>query len=101
MTLIKAIFTFVSYTCQKVIILIFKNQYLNFMTTKDLDKLKSKLPKKYRIILWRRLNKYSLSAISSVLRGDYNNNEIIDAAIQLAEEHQNELTQYSEKIKSL
>lgn len=71
------------------------------MTSRDLVKLKSKLPKKYRIILYSRLNKYSLSAISSVLRGDYNNNEILDAAIQLAKEYQNELEQYSKKIELL
>lgn len=71
------------------------------MTTKDLDKLKSKLPKRYRIILWKRLNTYSLSAISAVLRGDYSNNEIISAAVQLAEEHQNELSECAKKIENL
>jgi hypothetical protein len=71
------------------------------MTRSEYDKLKSKLPKKYRLILWKRLDKYSLSAISSVLRGDYINNEIIDAAIQLAEEYQNELQEHSKKIEQL
>jgi hypothetical protein len=71
------------------------------MKTRELDKLKSKLPKKYRDILWKRLNKYSVSSINAVLRGDYDNIEIIDAAIQLAEEHQAELRGRSEKISSL
>lgn len=71
------------------------------MKTKELEKLKSKLPKKYRETLWQRLNKYSISSINAVLRGDYNNIEIIDAAIQLAEEHQNALKSRSEKINSL
>ncbi len=71
------------------------------MKTRELDKLKGKLPKKYRDILWKRLNKYSISSINAVLRGDFDNVEIIDAAIQLAEEHQNELKARSEKINSL
>ncbi len=71
------------------------------MTRSEYDKLKLKLPKRYRLILRKRLNKYSLSAISSVLRGAYVNNEIIDAAIQLAEEYQNELQKYSKKIEQL
>jgi hypothetical protein len=71
------------------------------MKTKELDKLKKKLPKRFRMILWTRLNKYSLSSIDAVLRGDRNNDEIIDAAINLAEEHQNELKSRLEKINSL
>ena len=71
------------------------------MKTRELDKLKSKLPKKYREILWQKLNKYSISSINAVLRGDYDNAEIIDAAILLAEEHQNDLKIRSEKINSL
>jgi hypothetical protein len=71
------------------------------MKTKELDKLKKKLPKKWRLLLWTRLNKYSISTINQVLRGDFNNTEIIDAAIQLAEEHQTELKSRSEKISGL
>jgi nitrous oxidase accessory protein NosD len=71
------------------------------MTTRDLDKLKKKLPKGYSIMLWKRLNKYSVSAINRVLRGDYQNNIIIDEAIRLAEEHQAELKGRSEKISLL
>jgi hypothetical protein len=71
------------------------------MKTRELDKLRKKLPKRFRIILWKRLNKYSLSAINQVLTGVYDNTEIIDAAILLAEEHQNDLKSRSEKINSL
>jgi hypothetical protein len=70
------------------------------MKTKELDKLKKKLPRGYRIELWKRTG-CSLAAIDSVLRGDYNNAVIIDAAILLAEEHQNDLKSRSEKINSL
>ena len=71
------------------------------MTTRELEKLKSKLPKKFRIELWRRLNVVSLSAIDKVLRGDYHNELIINAAIQLAEEYQASQREAKEKINSL
>jgi hypothetical protein len=71
------------------------------MKTKELDKLKDKLPKNYVDTLWKRLNRYSTSTIRAVLRGDFNNTEILDASIRLAEEHQNELKSRSEKISSL
>jgi hypothetical protein len=70
------------------------------MKTRELDKLKSKLPRGWRIELWKRTGS-SLSAIDAVMRGDYNNTIIIDAAILLAEEHQNDLKARSEKIDSL
>jgi hypothetical protein len=70
------------------------------MTSRELDKLKSKLPRGYRMELWKRTT-CSIAAIDSVLRGDYNNTAIIDAAILLAEEYQNELKSRSEKINSL
>jgi DNA replication protein DnaD len=71
------------------------------MRTKELEKLKSKLPRKWRTELWRRLGKYSISAINQVMRGDYNNDEIIDAALGLAEEHQATLKARKEKLSSL
>jgi hypothetical protein len=71
------------------------------MTTRDLDKLKSKLPKKYRIELWKKLNNVSLSAIDKVLRGDYQNELILNAAIQMAEEYQANQKDLKEKINSL
>lgn len=71
------------------------------MTTSELEKLRSKLPKHYRMILWRRLNRYSLSDIKNALKGNLINNEILDAAIQLAEEYQNEINSRSVKIENL
>jgi hypothetical protein len=71
------------------------------MTTRDLDKLKSKLPKRYRIILWKKLNTVSISAIDKVLRGDYENDLILNAAILLAEEYQASQKELKEKINSL
>jgi hypothetical protein len=71
------------------------------MTTRELDKLKSKLPLKYMEELTRRLSDHSISAIRAVLRGDYYNKVIIDEAIALAEEHQNELKMQKEKISQL
>jgi hypothetical protein len=71
------------------------------MTTRDLDKLKSRLPKRYRIILWKKLNNVSISAIDKVLRGDYENDLILNAAILLAEEYQADQKELKEKINSL
>jgi hypothetical protein len=59
------------------------------------------MPRGWAVELWKRLNRYSLASIRAVLRGDFNNDEIIDAAIALAEEYQNELTARKEKINSL
>jgi hypothetical protein len=106
LTLIKYCFTFGSYSYEKVIILFYTKQYLLSMTQEELSKLKSKLPSKYLVTLQKRLNqkrirKYSLSAISQVLSGTYNNYEIIDAAIKLAEEYKEELRLRAEKIQSL
>lgn len=70
------------------------------MKSKELDKLKSKLPRGYRLELWHRTG-CSIAAIDSVLRGDYSNTVIIDAAILLAEEYQNDLKSRSEKINQL
>jgi hypothetical protein len=71
------------------------------LTNNDLERLKEKLPPKYLMELTRRLSNHSISAIRSVLRGDYFNNEIIDAAIELAEEHQNGIKARKEKISNL
>jgi len=70
------------------------------MNTEDLEKLKKKLPRGYRQMLIERTG-YSLPAIDSVLRGDYMNERILDAAIKLAQEHQEKLKNYSEKINSI
>jgi hypothetical protein len=71
------------------------------LKTRELEKLRSKLPPHSYEILWKRLNKPSIPTIKAVLRGNFNNDQIIDAAIQLAQEYQNELKERQEKISSL
>lgn len=71
------------------------------LKTRELDKLRSKLPSHYDDILWKRLNKYSTHTIKAVLRGNFNNDLIIAAAIQLAEEYQASQKELKEKINSL
>lgn len=72
------------------------------MKTRELDKLKNKLPKnKYRMMLWKRLSNVSLEDIDKVLRGDSNNDDILKAAIELAEEYQIKKKMTKEKINSL
>jgi hypothetical protein len=77
------------------------------MKSKELDKLKSRLPNNWRITLWKRLNdrkdgnKFSLSAIYRVMRGDYENFEIINAALELAEEVQRERDIQKQRISEL
>ena len=71
------------------------------MTTRELEKLRDKLPPKFADELHRRLSNQTISNIRAVLRGSHNNDEIIDAAIALAEEHQNNIKARSEKIRQL
>jgi hypothetical protein len=71
------------------------------MTTRELDKLKKNLPRKYRTILWQRIGNVSISAIDKVMRGDYNNDVIIEAAIKLARETQARSKRLKEEVKSL
>ena len=96
----KYVCIFVLVKHEKYTILKNTKQYLLSMTTRELDKLKSKMPRKYRMELWKRTN-CSIAAIDAVLRGDYKNDIIIEAAIILAEEHQNKIRMLSEKIDSL
>jgi hypothetical protein len=71
------------------------------MTTRELDKLKSKLPRGFRMILRKRIGNVSISAIDKVMRGDYNNDIIIEAAINLAQETQARSQRLKEEVKSL
>lgn len=70
------------------------------MTKKELKKLKSKLPRGYVKML---VNETGLSSatISRVLRGDYFNQKVIDAAIKLAAETKSIVDCQQNKIKSL
>lgn len=71
------------------------------MTTRELEKLRKKMPSGWNTLLWKRLNNHSFSAIYRVLNGDYNNDEIIDAALELAEEHQAHIKARKDKLDSL
>jgi hypothetical protein len=71
------------------------------MTIKELKKLKRKLPRGWREELRNRLPNHSASAIHHVMHGSYNNDEIIDCAIKLAEEYKASLLAREERLKSL
>ncbi len=73
-----------------------------YMTLKELRKLKKRMPRGWRAEMLKRLNdRHSKSAIDAVMRGDYNNDEIIDTAIQLAEENKAKVIARKEKLSSL
>jgi hypothetical protein len=75
------------------------------MKTRDLEKLKSKLPKRWTMILWQRLNIYSIKDIKNALNGDFkgdsSDNIIIEAAVRLAQETEAKNRILKEKINSL
>lgn len=75
-----------------------QDQYI--MTGTELKKLKAKLPRGYRKTL-REETKFSFATIDLVLKGNHYNQKIIDAAICLAQKHQQSLKEKSEKISSL
>jgi hypothetical protein len=71
------------------------------MTTRELSKLKKKLPRGWREEMKKRLPNNSKSAIHQVMSGSYNNDKIIDCAIQLAQEYQESIKARKEKLDSL
>lgn len=71
------------------------------MNSKELAKLKKKLPRGWREEMKKRLPEHSKSAIHQVMHGSYNNDEIIDCAIQLAQEYQASIKARKEKLSSL
>ena len=71
------------------------------LTSRQLEKLKSRLPRGYRMILWSTIGNVSMSTIDAVMRGDFFNQAIIDAAIELAEKTQQAMIERSEKISNL
>lgn len=71
------------------------------LTSRQLEKLKSRLPRGYRMILWSTIGNVSMSTIDAVMRGDFFNQTVIDAAIELAEKTQQAMTERSEKISNL
>lgn len=70
------------------------------MNELELIKLKEKLPKGFRQRL-ASITGYSVRSIDGVLAGQFLNEEILRAAIAMAEEYQSELKKLSEKINSL
>lgn len=71
------------------------------LTNRQLEKLKSRLPRGYRMILWSTVGNVSMSTIDAVMRGDFFNQAVIDAAIELAEKTQQAMIERSEKISNL
>lgn len=53
------------------------------------------------MILWSTIGNVSMSTIDAVMRGDFFNQAIIDAAIELAEKTQQAMIERSEKISNL
>jgi hypothetical protein len=77
-------------------------QYLFSMNIRELKKLKKRMPRGWQKKLYERFGgKHSKPAIEAVMNGRYNNDEIIDGAIELAEKHQASLKAKIERIKSL
>ena len=70
------------------------------MNPSDLLNLKTKLPRGARKTLAEITGK-SVQTIDGVLAGRFENDEVVEAAITLAEEHQLRLKSLSEKINSL
>ena len=71
------------------------------LTSRQLERLKSRLPRGYRMILWSTIGNVSMSTIDAVMRGDFFNQAVIDAAIELAEKTQQAMAERSEKISNL
>jgi len=73
------------------------------MNHRELKKLKKKLPKNYYKILGERLGMHPNSIYRHLFskRNKTVNQDILDAAIQLAEETQNSQEKASEKISKL
>jgi hypothetical protein len=72
------------------------------MIIKDLKKLKKRMPRGWQSKLYESLGRRaSKSAIEAVMNGRYNNDEIIDCAIALAQEYQASLKSRKEKLSSL
>lgn len=70
------------------------------MTKKELQKLRKKMPPKYRETLSIKFG-VTEGYIDQLLRGDKNNIEIIEEAIKMAQIHQEFLKSQKDKIKKL
>ena len=70
------------------------------MTKKELQKLKAKMPPKYRDTLSSEFD-VSVGYIDMIFRGAHERIDVIDRSIELALDHKKMLKAQSEKIKSL
>ena len=70
------------------------------MTNKELKKLKDKLPAGYRERLATGVS-VSVGTVDKVFAGERQNIKLIKKAIELAKEHQEELSHLSTEIKKL
>jgi len=70
------------------------------MTKKEFSKLKKSLPKGYRDLIAEKLD-CSLSLVDQVLAGTKENIKVLNAAVNLAEDHKTQIEELSNKIKSL
>jgi len=70
------------------------------MTKDDLKILKSKLPKGYRSALAEKFG-YRVTTIDRFIRGDSPNSELIEFAVKMAEDYQEEQKVLSSKINKL
>lgn len=70
------------------------------MTTEEIEILKEKLPQKAYSEIAKKTG-YSYETVRSVFRGLRKNETIIDAAIELASQYQQEQKERTEKIKAL
>jgi uncharacterized protein YaaW (UPF0174 family) len=72
------------------------------ISQEDLQKIKENLPSSYVNTLYEKLDgRKSRSLIEKVLRGDRNNDDIIEAAVELAHETQLKKAALKERINTL
>ncbi len=72
------------------------------ITTEKLKMIKENLPQYHLKRLFQNLNgKYSISLIEKVLNGKRNNEEVLEAAVELAHQHQARKTALQERIASI
>lgn len=69
------------------------------MTNRDLQMLKDKLPRGYRIRI-QKMTGLSFGMIDYVFKGDRTNYAVIDAALEILEEHEEEKRNRAERLRS-
>jgi hypothetical protein len=72
------------------------------ITQDELIKIRENLPKNHLKALYNMLNgKWSKSLIEKVIRGERNNEEILEAAVELAHHNQCKIIALQERINTL